>query len=156
MICICRILLHEQTSAGVLVKQDPVTSLDKHRYIIPAIRRSSLSSGLKLSSLPPTTAAGKFHSYRANLAAQQSPTDWDWQYRDGNRDGILVPVDADWPVAPTRVLRIVSCGCKTGCQKTRGCRNAGLHCSTMCSHCNGQTCGNTRALPAGPDSDSDT
>ena len=117
-------------------------TLDKLRYILytRSISRSSLSSGLKLESLPPTIAAAKFHPYRSYLAVQQwivnnlCPADWCWQYRDGS----LVPLTTDRPVAPTRVLQIVSCGCKTGCRKTCGCRKAGLHCSPMCSlsHCN--------------------
>ena len=136
------------------------TSLDKLRYILytRSVSRSSLSSGFKLESLPPTSAAANFHSYRAYLAVQQwignnlGPTDWGWQYRDG----MLVPRTTDWPVAPTRVLRIVSCGCKTGCRKTCGCRKAGLYCSPMCSHCNGQTCSNIHALSVSQDSDDDS
>ena len=71
------------------------------------LSRSSLSSGFKLESLPPTTSAAMLHSDRAYLAVQQwmgnnlSLTDWGWQYRDGDRDGIMVPVVV--PVAPTRV-----------------------------------------------------
>ena len=58
--------------------------------------------------------------YRAYLAGQQwigntlYPSDWGWQYTDGS----LVPLTTDQPVVPTRVLRIVSRGCKTGCRKT--------------------------------------
>ena len=70
------------------------------------------------------------------------PTDWGWQYRDGS----LVPLSTDRPVAPTSVLRIVSCGCKTGCRKTCGCRKAGLYCSSMCRYCNGHICSNIHAL----------
>ena len=136
------------------------TSLDKLRYILytRSVSRSSLSSGFKLESLPPSSAAAKFHSYRAYLAVQQwignnlGPTDWGWQYRDG----MLVPLTTDRPVAPTRVLRIVSCGCKTGCRKTCGCRKAELYCSPMCSHCNGQTCSNIHALSVSQDSDDDS
>ena len=48
------------------------TSLDKRRYILytRSVSRSSLSSGFKLESLPPTAAAAKFHSYRAYIAVQ--------------------------------------------------------------------------------------
>ena len=118
------------------------TSLDTLRYTLytRSVRQPSLSSGFKLESLPLTAADAKFHSYRSYLAVQQwignnvCPPDWGWQYRDGS----LVPLATDRLVAPTRVLRIVSCGCKTGCRKTCGCRKAGLHCSPMCSlnHCN--------------------
>jgi len=77
------------------------------------------SSGFKLQSLPPTSAATKFHSYRAYLAVQQwqgnemPSTEWGWQYRDG----LLVPIETDRPVAPDQVLKRTSCGCKAGCGK---------------------------------------
>ena len=121
------------------------TSLDTLRFTLytRSVSRSSLSSGFKLESLLPTVGTAKFHSdrsYLAEVAVQQwigntfCPTDLGWQYRDGS----LVPLTTDWPVAPTRALRILSCGCKTGCRKTCGCRKAGLYCSPMCSlgHCN--------------------
>ena len=121
------------------------------------VSRSSMSPVFKLESLPPTAAAAKFHSYHAYLALQQwignnlCPSDWGWQYRDGS----LVPITADRPVSPTRVLRIVSCGCKTGCRKICGCRKAGVYCSPMCSHCNGQSCCNINTLALSQDSDDD-
>ncbi len=74
-------------------------SLDNHRYILYArsIRRAPLSSGFKLESLPPTTAAAKFHSFRAYHTIQQwqghnlPPTEWGWHYREG----LLVPIETD-------------------------------------------------------------
>ena len=51
------------------------------------------------------------------IGSNLCPTDWGWQYRDGS----LIPLTTDRPVAPTRVLRTVSCGCKTGCRKTCRC-----------------------------------
>ena len=83
------------------------TSLDKLCYILytRSVSRSSLSSGFKLESLPPTVAAAKFHSYRAYLAVQQwlwdklCPTDCGWQYRDGS----FIPLTTDRPVAPIHV-----------------------------------------------------
>ena len=75
------------------------------------------------------------------------PTDWGWQYRDGS----LVQLSTDRPVAPTSVLRIVSCGCKTGCRKTCGCHEAGLYCSPMCRYSNGHICSNIHALTVSHD-----
>ena len=80
------------------------------------------------------------------------PTDWSWQYRDKS----LFPLTTDRPVAPTCVLRIVSCGCKTGCRKTCGCPKAGLNCSPMCSHGNGHIYSNIHALAVSKDSDNDS
>ena len=51
------------------------------------------------------------------------PTDWGWQYRNES----LVPLTTDRPIAPTRVMRIVSCGCKTGCRKTSGRKGCTVH-----------------------------
>ncbi len=83
--------------------------------------------------------------------------DWEqfvpkWEYRDGS----LVPPTTNRPGVPTRVLRIVSCGCKTGCRKTCGCRKAGLYCTAMCCHCNGQTCSSMHVLVVSHDSDDDS
>ena len=136
------------------------TSLDTLRCILctRSVSRSSLSSVLTLESLPPTIGAAMFHPYRSYLAVQQLignilwPADWCWQYRDGS----LVPLTTDRPVALTLVLLIVSCGCKTCCRKTCGCLKAGLYCSPMCSHCNGQTCSNIHALAVSHDSDDDS
>ena len=71
----------------------------------------------------------------------------------GNTDGNLIPLTTDRPVAPTRVLRTVSCGCKTGCRKTCRCPRAELYCSPMCSYCNGHICSNIHALAVSQDSD---
>ena len=133
------------------------TPLDKLRYIVytRSVSRPSLSSGFKLESLPPTSAAAKFHSNRAYLAVQQwigdnlGPTDWGWQYRDG----MLVPLTTDRPVAPTRVLRIVSCGCNTGCRKTCGCPRAGLYCSPLVQLLQWTHMHNIHALAVSQDSD---
>ena len=136
------------------------TSLDKLRYILytRSVSRSSLSSGFTLESLPPTAAANKSHPYRAYIAVQQwignnvCPNDWGWQYMDGS----LVPFTTDRPIAPTRGLRIVFCGCKTGFRKTCRHRKAGLYCTAMCSHCNGQASSNIHALAVSQYSDDDS
>ena len=127
-------------------------SLDRLRYISynHAIRKSTLSSSFKLESLPPTSAAAKQHSYRTFHTVQQwlgnpvNPTEWGWTLADG----ILVPVGTDQPVAPERLLKMVSCGCKARCGKACSCRKLGLHCSQMCSHCLGRTCSNIQVTDA--------
>ena len=63
------------------------TLLDTLRYTMysRSISHSSVSSGFKLASLPPTAAAPKLQSYRAYLAVKQlmvntlSQTDRRWQ-----------------------------------------------------------------------------
>ena len=94
-------------------------------------KKSSFSS-FRLESLPPTSAAMKFHSYGAYFAVQEwlgnslLPTDCGWEYQDG----ALSPVYTDRPAASNAVLRMVLCGCKAGCAcgKRCSCRKAGLDC----------------------------
>lgn len=118
-------------------------SLDQYRYVMylqKLSKKSLASASFQLESLPPTSAAAKFHAYRAYHTVQQwlgndtlSATDWGWQIINGH----LYPVETDQEPAPERVLRIVSCGCKMGCNKRCKCRKASFKCSQMCSHCLG-------------------
>ena len=108
-----------------------------------------------LTLLHTQTAYTRKPLHRAYLAVQQwigdnlGPTDWGWQYRDG----MLVPLTTDRPVAPTRVLRIVSCGCNTGCRKTCGCPIAGLYCSPIVQLLQWTHMHNIHALAVSQDSD---
>ena len=52
------------------------------------------------------------------------------------------PVETDKDVAQGNILNLVSCDCKAGCSTTCGCRKLGLHCTPMCSKCEGRTCTN--------------
>ena len=121
-------------------------SLDRLRYIKQAriAGQSSLSKTFNLASLPPTSGAAKYHSHRTYHAVQQclghelSPLDWGWSLTDGQ----LSPVTTDLEVAPEKVLKKASCGCKTDCNKRCKCRKENTPCSVMCSNCRGETCTN--------------
>ena len=134
------------------------TTLDKRIYIL-YMQKVSKSSSFKLHSLPPTSAAAKYHSYRAYYAVQEwlgntgdiAPVDWGWEVQDG----MLSPVLNDEAVAPDNVLKIVSCGCQTDCGKRCKCRKAGLLCTAMCSTCLGQTCSNACQTVDDDDDDDD-
>ena len=72
--------------------------------------------GFQLQSLPPTLDDAKFHSYRAYLQVQQwlgndaiMPTNWSWRRIEGQ----LLPIEKESDVVPERVLRLLTCGCKT-------------------------------------------
>ena len=115
------------------------TSLDILRYVHYMRKMKTSTSSFQLQSLPPTSAAVKFHVFRAFFAVQEwlgnpanlQPTDWGWELHDV----MLIPVYTDRPLAPQSVLRMVSRGCKTGYAKRCKCRKAGLDCSAMCSTC---------------------
>lgn len=47
--------------------------------------------------------------------------------------------------APDSILRHISCKCKKGCQRNCGCKKAGLHCSPICTSCEG-LCDNVEPL----------
>ena len=127
------------------------TTLDKLRYITynKKLKTLKVSSTFQLATLPPTTAAAKQHAYRAYHAVQQcmgnhlDPMEWGWSMEGDN----LVPSYTDKDVAPANLLKLVSCGCKHSCTKSCSCVKLGLHCSVMCSTCNGQLCKNVPANP---------
>ncbi|WAR13480.1 hypothetical protein MAR_027660 [Mya arenaria] len=67
----------------------------------------------KVLSLPPTSTAAKYHSYRVYLQVQTwigrdiSPTDWVWTM-NGDK---LVPVKTSLPAAPERLLKMIRSAC---------------------------------------------
>lgn len=126
-----------------------VSTLNEQRYVMYCQqlvqKRLTSPEGFQLQVLPPTSDAAKYHSYRTYLQVQQwlgnetiVPTDWGWCLSDGK----LKPVEMDAEVAPACVLRLISCGCKTGCHTKCTCRNNGLKCSSLCSRCGGNNCSN--------------
>ena len=123
-----------------------VNPINKFRYVSYAhnIGKCKLTSSFKLECLPPTSAAAKYHSYRSFHTIQQwlgkykDPADWGWHCQGG----ILVPVTTDIAVAPATLLRMISCGCSSGCGRSCGCRKLGFYCSVMCSKCCGESCTN--------------
>ena len=126
-------------------------SLDEFRCIAykRAIAKSSLSSSFELASLPPTSASAMYHFYRTYLIVQEwlgnvlPPTEWGWKVDDGD----LIPITTDLPVAPDKLLHMVSCGCKAdGCGAACGCRKLGLYCTSMCLKCMGATCHNATPI----------
>ena len=133
-----------------------LTALDKLRYVQYMLKMSKTSSTFQLQILPPTSAAVKYHSYRAYFTAEEwlgnvahlNPTEWGWELKDG----MLTIILTDRPIAPEQVSFIIYCGCKTVCSKRCKCRKAGFDCTHMCSICAGQTCTNSCPLD-GEDTD---
>lgn len=131
------------------------TTLDKLRFILYLKKMKTSLSTFDLHSLPPTSSAAKFHAYRAYFAVQEwlgnpgqlEPINWGWQLCDGT----LNPIFNDKDPAPAHILRMISCGCKTGCGKRCMCRKSGLNCTEMCSNCIGLNC--TNASPVDDNKD---
>ena len=62
----------------------------------------------------------------------------------------------DRPLDPEILLNMISCGCKAdGCGVLCGCRKTGVHCSTLCANCSGQTFNNVAPAPLLNEDDND-
>lgn len=103
---------------------------------------------IEAKSLPPASAAAKFHSLRVYYQVQQwlgnaenmDPEEWGWHLSQCR----LLPIKTDMPPASQELLRLFRCNCKTGCNNARcGCKKHGLECSHMCGECKGVSCMNS-------------
>lgn len=109
----------------------------------------SSSSYLPPERLPPTSDAGRFHSYRVYLQVQgwlgnnMPPTEWGWGLQNQLRGPVLKPKRMMQAAAPACLLKIIRCNCAGRCNKnTCSCKKNALHCTMACGHCKGITCTN--------------
>ena len=98
------------------------------------------STTVEVHSLPPTTDAAKYHSFRVYCQVQEwmgncvDPEKWGWCLRKGQ----LEPKTMDSPVAPDSLLKLVRCQCKGNCDTQRcSCKRNELECSSACGECKG-------------------
>lgn len=105
-------------------------------------------------SLPPTSEAARYHSFRVYhqvqrwMGADLDACDWCWEAKDG----MLIPVKTHKEPAPQSLLKVIHCNCKTDCCTRKcTCKRHGLECSDVCGECRGVSCTNTSY----PDQDSD-
>ena len=97
-----------------------------------------------LANLPPTSCAAREHSLRVFHQVQQwrgiqlPPTDWGWKL-DGEH---LLPITTLKAVAPQKLLNLIACNCKLGCERSCQCKQEGLKCNAMCGYCTGHSCSN--------------
>jgi hypothetical protein len=143
----------EVASAGVkaLIKVyngKNTESLDHLRYQRFVTKSAKSKNIVQVRTLPPTTAAAKYHSYRVYHQVQTwighdlDPLQWGW-IQSGNK---LVPLKTDLPAAPERILNIIKCNCKNCDTKRCSCRKHGLECSSACGGCRGAGCSNNRQI----------
>lgn len=100
-------------------------------------------SFVHFKDIPSTTAASKYHSFRACLliqhllgSNQQFPCRWGWEdHKEKNSSYII----ADLHPAPENILRVMmKCGCICRCNSMRcTCRKNGIECSPACLNCRG-------------------
>ncbi|KAK7485546.1 hypothetical protein BaRGS_00023234 [Batillaria attramentaria] len=132
-----------------LYNGEPGGSLDvlRHRKFCEKLT----TAAVQVHTLPPTTAAARYHSLRVYLQLQQwtqgdchlRPKDWGWSLRDGR----LEPRLCDLPPALDMLLRVVRCNCTRDCETRRwSCKKYGLPYSPACGNCRGVICANSPAL----------
>ena len=125
---------------------DTLDSL-RHQHFCEKVASKS-SQHVKPQSLPPTSAAAKYHSLRVYLQVQQwkgsadnlHSTDWRWQVCDNG----FVPQQTTRAPAPEYLLHIIRCNCKTDCSTTRcNCKKHNIECTPACGNCRGSGCTNS-------------
>ena len=97
--------------------------------------------GYEIATLPPTTGALKYRIFRSHYVALvlkkcseptqnlPDPVNFGWELENGN----LVPImTVDLP-APSGLIELSMCSCKTSCETNRcSCRRNKLLCTDMC------------------------
>ena len=129
----------------------PGELLDSLRYQRFCEKVATNISHVQPQSLPPTSAAAKFHSLRVYFQVQQwkgsgdklLPVEWGWSESETG----LMPVQTDLPPAPDELLRVVICNCQTNCSSMRcTCKKHNIKCSLACGNCRGSGCVNSEGL----------
>lgn len=114
---------------------------------------------VNLANIPPTSDAAEQHFFRVYyqiqlwLSKKLSPEKWGWK----EENGILVPIKMTQKAAPSEILNMIFCSCKTGCKinSNCSCRKAGLSCTNACGHCQTGNCTNCQNLRISDDSEED-
>ena len=114
-------------------------NLDGLRYTKFCDNVATNNVHIRPQTLPPISAAARYHSMRVYLQVQQwlgvcnmKETDWGWMTTDEN----LVPVMTLLPPAPDELLRVIRCNWTTDCSTAR-CRRRkhSLDGSPACGQC---------------------
>ena len=142
--------------------QRRATTADELRYLLFCQKKQ------KNERLPPTSDSLRHHLERANYQAMvwrrsleatqelPSPEGNGWE-RPGNE---LKPVLMTKDPAPSSLLELTTCNCRSGCQRNCSCSNNGLSCSESCFCMADADCRNPHAVrldycSESDDSDSD-
>ena len=106
---------------------------------------------VQVHTLPPTSAAAKYHSLRVYLQAQEwlgngQTTDltlYGWKLQKDK----LAPVTTELSAAPSELLKVIRCSYRSNCDTKRcSCRKHVLQCTSGCWECCGVSCSNSPLL----------
>ena len=129
----------------------PEESLDSLRYKCFCEKVATTTVCIYPQTLPPTSAAAKYHSLRVyyqiqewkGCSAEMQPLEWGWKKVEGK----LMPVLTDLPPAPDELLKIIRCNCHADCSSMRcTCKKHNVKCSPACGNCRGLGCTNSDNL----------
>ena len=141
-------VFHATSDADVLIVQKAIESADIVKYC-EKVAKGEIR--VEPKSLPPTSAAAKFHSYRVFLQVGQwkipdcdlDPESWGWI----NSDTGFHPVLTDLPPAPDNLLRMIRCNCSGDCSRAWcSCKKHGTKCTLACGQCRGSACTNSSIM----------
>ena len=115
-------------------------SLDSLRYVVFQRKVATATKFISPESLPPTSDAALYHSYRAYHQTQvwlgntKDPLNWGYYIRQN----MMLPIKMKQPPAPSSLLKVFRCGCSTGCKTmVCSCRKHSLKCTDSCRECSG-------------------
>ena len=129
----------------------PGESLDSLRYKRFCEKIATNTSRIHPQTLPPTSAAAKYHSLRVYFqilgwkghSSEMNPLEWGWKKSDEK----FMPLHTDLPPAPSEILKIIRCNCQTDCSNMRcTCKKHNVKCSVACGNCRGSGCTNSEVL----------
>ena len=134
-------------------------TLDGLRYAKFCDKVATNKVHIRPQTLPPTSAAARYHNMRVYLQVQQwlivcnmKETDWGWMKKDEN----VVPVMTFLPPAPDELLRVIRSNCTADCSTARcNCRKHSLEWSPACGLCRGIGCSNSTAVDISDEDDDD-
>ena len=141
----------------VMYGAKPDDSLDLQRYLmyLRAIAKQPVHARFDLTTLPPTSAAARQHSFRSFHQVQQwrginlDPINWGWKLENDR----LRPITSLQEPVPPSLLHVITCNCKAGCERNCECRRSGLNCTHMCGYCAGHGCSNQNSFDTDDDVD---
>lgn len=124
----------------LLYKGEETENLDEMRLNRFHLQVARSKTSIHPRNLPPTSGSTMYHSLRVFCQVQEwngntlDAEKWGWKLRDAS----LVPLHTDMGPAPTSLLVLIRCQCKSGCGTMRcSCRRQGFDCSFACSECKG-------------------
>ena len=139
----------------------PAERLDSLRYTRFCEKVVTKTSHIQPQTLPPTSAAAKYHSLRVYFQIQQWKgsgvvlTPVELGVERESEEG-LKRVQTDLPPAPDELLRMIRCNCQTDCSTLRcTCKKHNVKCSPACGNCRGSDCINSDWLTYEEDVDVD-